>query len=314
MEGREPCGNGEPWMGEYVATIIIEPRLLVREALVSLMASHSYDVVCSVASASDIDGDLVVADAPKLVIIGALPAANAAEVANSVRKLWLDTKIVLLFDQASSADLQMLLASEIDGCIPLFASPGTLIGALRQIIVGDLRVLVLGIAACSSMPGTTGWQEEGDEGDGLDLGTKTLARTTAAASRSAVALPSARPHFAEVESREVRTSNGATSIRSFHNLSDREKQILKGLIKGHSNKVIARRCAVAEATVKVHMKSILRKIRVANRTQAAIWAIENGYCSDEFRNLAAAGTAAPCALKDQRAEANFSTAIGMRGD
>src|SRR5262245_42395533 len=140
-------------MGECVATIIIEPRLLVREALVSLMASHSYHVVCGVASSSGIDNSLLVADAPKLVIIGALPAADAAEAANRIRKLWPESKIVLLFDQASPADLQMLLASEMDGCIPLFASSGTLIGALRQIIVGDLRVLVLGIAACSSMPG-----------------------------------------------------------------------------------------------------------------------------------------------------------------
>jgi two-component system nitrate/nitrite response regulator NarL len=296
-------------MGERVATIIIEPRVLVREALVSLMRSHSYHVVCGVASASGIDNSLLVADAPKLVIIGALPAADAAEVADSIRKLWPESKIVLLFDQASPTDLQMLLASEIDGCIPLFASSDTLMGALEQIIVGDLRVLVLGIAACSTMPGTTGWQEEGDE---LDLATNTLARPTAAASRSAVALPSARPRVAEVEGKEVRTgvSDGATSIRSFHSLSDREKQILKGLIKGHSNKVIARRCAVAEATVKVHMKSILRKIRVANRTQAAIWALENGYCSDDLRNQAA-GTAAPCAPEDQRAEANSSTVIGM---
>jgi two-component system nitrate/nitrite response regulator NarL len=302
-------------MGERVATIIIEPRLLVREALVSLMASHSYDVVCGVASASDIDNSLLVAGARKLVIIGALPAADVAEAANSVRKLWPETKIVLLFEHASPADLQMLLASGIDGCIPLFASPGTLVGALQQIIVRNLRVLVLGIAACSSMQRATGWQEESDE---LDLGTNSLARSTVnkAASRSAFALPSARPQVAEVMSKEVRTgvSDGATSIRNFHSLSDREEQILKGLIKGHSNKVIARKCAVTEATVKVHMKSILRKIRVANRTQAAIWALENGYCSDDLRNQAAAGTAAPCAPKDRRAEANISTVIGMGAD
>ena len=51
-------------------------------------------------------------------------------------------------------------------------------------------------------------------------------------------------------------------------------------MKGHANKVIARTCDIAEATVKVHMKSILRKIRVDNRTQAAIWAMENGYATE----------------------------------
>jgi two-component system, NarL family, nitrate/nitrite response regulator NarL len=63
-------------------------------------------------------------------------------------------------------------------------------------------------------------------------------------------------------------------------LSEREIQILDGLGKGYANKVIARGCGITEATVKVHMKSILRKIRVGNRTQAAIWALEHGYSSE----------------------------------
>ena len=41
--------------------------------------------------------------------------------------------------------------------------------------------------------------------------------------------------------------------------------------------MIARTCDITEATVKVHMKSILQKIGVENRTHAAIWAKENGY-------------------------------------
>jgi DNA-binding NarL/FixJ family response regulator len=58
-------------------------------------------------------------------------------------------------------------------------------------------------------------------------------------------------------------------------LSSREKSILRCLIKGDSNKCIARKMAIAEATVKVHVKAILRKIRVQNRTQAAIWGANN---------------------------------------
>jgi DNA-binding NarL/FixJ family response regulator len=59
-------------------------------------------------------------------------------------------------------------------------------------------------------------------------------------------------------------------------LSTREKTILRFLIEGDSNKGIARKMDIAEATVKVHVKAILRKIRVQNRTQAAIWAMNNG--------------------------------------
>ena len=43
-------------------------------------------------------------------------------------------------------------------------------------------------------------------------------------------------------------------------------------MEGESNKVIARKLDVAEATIKVHVKTILRKVQVKNRTQAAIWA------------------------------------------
>src|SRR3546814_10958017 len=55
-------------------------------------------------------------------------------------------------------------------------------------------------------------------------------------------------------------------------LSDRELEILRWLIMGCPNKVISKRMDISEATVKVHVKAVLRKLRVKNRTQAAIWA------------------------------------------
>jgi len=54
-------------------------------------------------------------------------------------------------------------------------------------------------------------------------------------------------------------------------LSAREQCILRYLIEGDSNKIIARKIDIAEATVKVHVKALIRKIRVNNRTQAAVW-------------------------------------------
>ncbi len=55
-------------------------------------------------------------------------------------------------------------------------------------------------------------------------------------------------------------------------LSVREAEILGCLTKGEPNKVIARRLDITEATIKVHVKAILRKIGASNRTQAAMWA------------------------------------------
>jgi DNA-binding NarL/FixJ family response regulator len=58
-------------------------------------------------------------------------------------------------------------------------------------------------------------------------------------------------------------------------LSGRESSVLRCLIEGDSNKSIARKFDIAEATVKVHVKAILRKIHVQNRTQAAVWGMNN---------------------------------------
>lgn len=58
-------------------------------------------------------------------------------------------------------------------------------------------------------------------------------------------------------------------------LSHREREILDCLARGDSNKRIALNLNISEATVKVHVKSILRKIKVDNRTQAAIWALRS---------------------------------------
>jgi two-component system nitrate/nitrite response regulator NarL len=73
-------------------------------------------------------------------------------------------------------------------------------------------------------------------------------------------------------------------------LSRREMLILRMLMQGASNKVIARNLVITESTVKVHMKAILRKLRLQNRTQAAIWARNNVDESDW--NLRAASSAA----------------------
>ena len=85
-------------------------------------------------------------------------------------------------------------------------------------------------------------------------------------------------HFAKPESRNDNDRAIAfTAERSVtQQLSPREKSIMQCLIAGDSNKCIARKIDIAEATVKVHVKAILRKIRVQNRTQAAIWGMNNG--------------------------------------
>ncbi|MBT9383041.1 response regulator transcription factor [Pseudooceanicola sp. CBS1P-1] len=59
-------------------------------------------------------------------------------------------------------------------------------------------------------------------------------------------------------------------------LSLREMQVLEGLTQGKSNKEIARDLDLREPTIKLHVKTLYRKIGAANRTQAAMIAKEQG--------------------------------------
>jgi two-component system, NarL family, nitrate/nitrite response regulator NarL len=74
--------------------------------------------------------------------------------------------------------------------------------------------------------------------------------------------------------------NAVIPQHSIRGLSPREQEILQSLVTGASNKMIAIRLGITEATVKVHLKTLLRKIDVNNRTQAAIWAMNNGFSAD----------------------------------
>jgi two-component system nitrate/nitrite response regulator NarL len=70
----------------------------------------------------------------------------------------------------------------------------------------------------------------------------------------------------------------ATLVRTLeHSLTAREHEVLECLLGGDPNKLIARRLEITESTVKIHVKSLLQKINVQNRTQAAIWAMESGF-------------------------------------
>jgi len=66
---------------------------------------------------------------------------------------------------------------------------------------------------------------------------------------------------------EISQQNNDSSIST---LTPRQKDVLALLVEGESNKVIAAKLALAEATVKMHVTAILKSLGVTNRTQAAI--------------------------------------------
>lgn len=80
------------------------------------------------------------------------------------------------------------------------------------------------------------------------------------------------------------TSKLVTQLRQQEHVADeikepltpREREILRWLARGNSNKLIARNLEVTESTVKVHVQNILRKLNVISRVQAAVYAVEHG--------------------------------------
>jgi two-component system, NarL family, nitrate/nitrite response regulator NarL len=271
-------------MAKRTTTVIIEPHLLVREALESLIKNYRYRVIRSVGSAADID-DWTTGEDPKLVILGADSTDAAIAEAVSIRKRWAGSKIVLLFEHASVADFQKLLTSEVDGCVPLFASPETLIRTLDLVTIEDARVVVTANTKSPAVQPTPSSKTHPQQikTDGIPSGNGE--HGTRAINGASIAV---KPVMTSGDTGE---SNGQESdvhwtaaVPNGPRLSEREAQILDGLVQGHANKVIARTCDITEATVKVHMKSILRKIQVANRTQAAVWALEHGHSACQMKN------------------------------
>lgn len=59
-------------------------------------------------------------------------------------------------------------------------------------------------------------------------------------------------------------------------LSPREREIIVMLARGASNKEIARQLELSESTIKIHVQGILRKLNIAKRVQAAVYAAEHG--------------------------------------
>jgi two-component system, NarL family, nitrate/nitrite response regulator NarL len=74
------------------------------------------------------------------------------------------------------------------------------------------------------------------------------------------------PHKANVAVAEVNTGK----------LSPREREIIVMLARGSSNKEIARMLNLSESTIKIHVQGILRKLNLAKRVQAAVYAVEHG--------------------------------------
>ncbi len=80
--------------------------------------------------------------------------------------------------------------------------------------------------------------------------------------------------LASVLSRAIREDRHQTPTNK-SSLTNRESEILSFIAQGQCNKVIARNLDISDGTVKVHVKNLLRKLKLKSRLEAAVWAIEH---------------------------------------
>jgi len=234
-----------------IPTIIIEERTLLREGLAALLNDTSYKVVANIASVSDIPDLKLSTGRAVLTLMGLSRGRDESlRTVQRVRDAIKGCKLVAVGERFSDHDFQEILKGGVDAIVFDIASSDALLKTLDLTFIEQQLVI--------------------------------LARPSESESRHHAAPPLAVDHAVRAVTPEAaselgRKSLGVALVANLHTqMSEREQQVLICVARGDSNKTIARSCSISEATVKVHLQSILRKISARNRTQAALWAVENG--------------------------------------
>jgi two-component system, NarL family, nitrate/nitrite response regulator NarL len=231
--------------GSDAAVILVGPTTLFREGLTRILAGTPFRVLASAARAEDLSFSAP-EKRPTLIILEDAGGCDTASDVAHLREHFPHARIAVL---AGTFDLEQFKAVFRAGASTYLLTSVTseaLVSALSLVMTDHVVLPASAVAAlCDGAdPRPAAPQPEySDMSEGA---------TEAERERLCVPAPQAKPR---------------------RPLSSREGDILQCIVRGDSNKHIARRYDIAEATVKVHVKAILRKIGVQNRTQAAIWAL-----------------------------------------
>ncbi len=311
---------------------IVEPHFLFRDGISLLLQEEGIKIAVASATFDELLEGTRELDEGLLIILsdenlGSLLQANIIE----VRKRKPLAKIILLLRDFDDETRQRSQQLDVQGVLSKSIS--------RQVMIRSIELVMLG-ECVSSVPQRA--RTDPSIATVASVSTTTQVATALAASHADVeaeieaialrAMPEEAQKGREREAvsdalsplRGEAISTGgvspAASVVRQDRLSARETEILMCLVEGLSNKVIARRCDIAEATVKVHLKGILRKIRVLNRTQAAVWMMNQMHepataSTGPFDfDLRANGAAVPIpsAVKDEAINASVSRPISLR--
>jgi two-component system, NarL family, nitrate/nitrite response regulator NarL len=227
-------------------TVIAGPNVLFREGLIRILGAENFQILSAAACIDRPSLEKLSDHESVLAILDASEGLNAAlEQIELIRRLCPTWRIAVLDTNDQLSNAVSMYRAGASAYFVKIASPAALVKSLELVMLGETIVPAAFIPFILC-------REFHDESDVSHH----VARRSADGADLQEELPA--------------TGEGAAAMRQ---LSPREKTILRYIIEGCSNKVIARKIAISEATVKVHVKSILRKVRVHSRTQAAIWGL-----------------------------------------
>ncbi len=178
----------------------------------------------------------------------------------------------VLGDQPGRARPELVLIDALLACRWNFAGLGQLttrLPATPVVLLSD--ELDLHLARGAIRAGARGFIAKSASED-------TLRRAVALAISGEIFLP--RDHVVDRDSLGAAPDDpapGTLSDAPLRRLTYRQREVLSHLARGRSNKEIARCLGLLESTVKVHVKTILKKLAATNRTQAAMLAVEMGW-------------------------------------
>ena len=212
--------------------LVVDDHPLFRRGLTSVLARSSELVV--VGDAGDASEAQRRAEAlrPDLILLdNHLPGVNGVDALPALRAALPKVRIILLTVSEDESDLDAALRGGANGYLLKTMDADALVASILRVMRGESVIAE-------------------------EMTSKLVAAYRGAVEGSTVA------------NATVEMSPQSSSPLS--QLSPREFEILQGIARGESNKLIARHLGIAETTVKIHVQHVLRKLNVASRVQAAV--------------------------------------------
>lgn len=228
-----------------VRILVVDDHTLFRRGLIALLSRDpQFEVAGDAADAGEAQRRARELQPDLILLDNHLPGVHGVDAIPALQEAAPAARILMLTVSEDEQDLAAALKAGAAGYLLKTIEGETLGTAIRRTMGGDS---VVAAEMTSKLVSAFRGMANG------------LMPATAAGAPTATVPPSPSPSFPLLDS-----------------LSPRERDILRGIARGASNKEIGRELGIAETTVKIHVQHILRKLDVSSRVQAAVIATGHG--------------------------------------